>query len=123
MSGRNKDFYPHYLVEILVVIFVTIELAVVLALLFPPPVGRPINFSTPFIPRPEWYFLWLYQLIKYFPGPSMVIGAVGLPLVGLAALLLTPFIDRGKWGPLAVAGACALLLAVVLLTVLALSPP
>ena len=79
---QEKAFYPDYLVEILLVIFLTVELVTVLALLYPQAIGRQIDFSTPFSPKPEWYFLWLYQLIKYFPGRSIIIGTLILPVTG-----------------------------------------
>ncbi|MGH9597712.1 MAG: cytochrome b, partial [Edaphobacter sp.] len=47
-------------------------------------------------PRPEWYFLFLFQFLKLFNGSTEVIGAVVLPGVAVAALALMPFIDRRK---------------------------
>jgi len=121
---QPKDFYPDYLVEILLVIFLTIELVTVLALLFPQSVGRQIDFAMPFRPKPEWYFLWLYQLIKYFPGKSIVIGTFVLPLGGILVFILAPFIDRGKRGRMKVVLAgTVLLLGFLLLTVIAAINP
>ena len=121
---REKVFYPDYLVEILLVIFLTIELVAVLALVFPQVVGRPIDFAAPFRPKPEWYFLWLYQLIKYFPGRSIVIGTFILPAAGFGALVLAPFIDKGRRGriKLVLTGLILLLAFVVLTAVAVLSP-
>lgn len=50
--------------------------------------------STTFAPHPEWYFLGLQQLLRYFQGPYQIIGTVVVPLGGLLLLLLTPFLDR-----------------------------
>src|SRR5208283_5407502 len=52
--------------------------------------------DTNYIPRPEWYFLFLFQVLKVFNGPLEVIGTVVLPTLAILALVLTPFIDRGK---------------------------
>jgi ubiquinol-cytochrome c reductase cytochrome b subunit len=52
--------------------------------------------DTGYIPRPEWYFLFLFQILKLFPGPLEVVGTVVLPTLGMLALILVPFIDRGK---------------------------
>ena len=49
-----------------------------------------------YIPRPEWYFLFLFQFLKSFEGPLEVVGAVIIPTLAIVALLLIPFIDRGK---------------------------
>ena len=48
-----------------------------------------------YIPRPEWYFLGLFQLLKYFPGKWEVIGAMVVPGVAAGFLALLPWIDRG----------------------------
>jgi quinol-cytochrome oxidoreductase complex cytochrome b subunit len=121
---QQKDFYPDYLVEILLVILLTIELVILLALLYPQAIGRQIDFSTPFRPKPEWYFLWLYQLIKYFPGNSIVIGTFILPMTGILAFILIPFLDKGKWGRIkAVLSGMTLLLAFFILTILAVLNP
>jgi ubiquinol-cytochrome c reductase cytochrome b subunit len=48
--------------------------------------------------RPEWYFLFLFQLLKYFPGNSEIIGAIVLPGVAMALLFLMPFIGRTQAG-------------------------
>ena len=52
--------------------------------------------DTSFIPRPEWYFLFLFQFVKFFDGPLEVVGAVVLPTLAMLVLFLVPFIDRGK---------------------------
>lgn len=122
--NRKKDFYPDYLIEILLVIFLIIELIVTLALLYPPAIGRQIDFSTPFSPKPEWYFLWLYQLIRYFPGKQIIIGTTVIPLTAVLVLILVPFIDKGKRGRLKVLIAgILLLLSFMLFTCIAVLNP
>jgi quinol-cytochrome oxidoreductase complex cytochrome b subunit len=121
---RQNEFYPDYLIEILLVIFLIVELIVILALLYPPAIGRQIDFSTPFRPRPEWYFLWLYQLIRYFPGSRIVIGTTVIPLAAVLVLTLIPFIDKGKFGRLqvVVVGIFLLLSSVILTSIAVLIP-
>lgn len=48
--------------------------------------------------RPEWYFLFLFQLLKYFPGTSEVIGAIVIPGVVFTLLAMMPFWGSWKWG-------------------------
>jgi len=121
---RQNEFYPDYLIEILLVVFLIVELIVILALLYPPAIGWQIDFSTPFSPRPEWYFLWLYQLIRYFPGSRIVIGTTVIPLAAVLVLILIPFIDKGKLGRLKVVViGILLLLSSVILTGIAVVIP
>lgn len=48
--------------------------------------------------RPEWYFLFLYQFLKYFPGDREIWGAIVIPGVVMGMLFLMPFIGRSKGG-------------------------
>ncbi|MCC6392693.1 MAG: c-type cytochrome [Bryobacterales bacterium] len=52
--------------------------------------------DTTYIPRPDWYFLFLFQTLKFFEGPLEVVGAVILPNLAIACLFLVPFLDRGR---------------------------
>ena len=50
--------------------------------------------DTSYIPRPEWYFLFLFQTLKLFSGPLEVVGSTVLPGLAVLLLILVPFIDR-----------------------------
>lgn len=118
-TNKEKQFYPDYLIEIIFVIFLTAELALILALVYPPAIGRHIDFSAQFQPKPEWYFLWLYQLVRYFPGKTAFIGTVLIPLFSIILLSLIPYIDRGPRGRLrAILAGIILLLAFIVLTLI-----
>jgi quinol-cytochrome oxidoreductase complex cytochrome b subunit len=97
-KAEGKRFYPDYLSEIIAVILICLELLIILALIQPPAIGREIDLLKPFQPRPEWYFLWLFELIGYFPGPTAVIGTVIIPVAAALLLLFIPYIDRGEKG-------------------------
>jgi cytochrome c2 len=47
-----------------------------------------------YVPRPEWYFLFLFQLLKIFPGRLELIGTLVLPSLSLLCLALLPFLNR-----------------------------
>ncbi len=99
MRNENEEqikFFPYYFFEIAVVALFTVEAVLLLAAVFPPSIGREIDFSAQYSPRPEWYFLFLYQLTKYFPGRWTFIGALLLPGLAFSVLLLAPFLDNSK---------------------------
>jgi cytochrome b6-f complex subunit 4 len=123
-QGDEKRFYPDYLSEILFVAFLTIELVLALAMLFPQTLGRQIDFSAQYRPKPEWYFLWLFEILRYFPGKTAFIGAVVIPVLFIALLILIPYIDRGKRGRIrASIVAAGLLLTFLVFTIIsALNP-
>ncbi|HZM05000.1 MAG TPA: cytochrome b N-terminal domain-containing protein, partial [Candidatus Saccharimonadales bacterium] len=60
-----------------------------------PPADPNNNFSAA---RPEWYFLFLYQFLKYFPGGTEAIGAIWIPGLVMLLIFLMPFIGKWKLG-------------------------
>ena len=48
--------------------------------------------------RPEWYFLFLFQLLKYFPGGTEIIGAMIIPTLLMLVLAAMPFVGRWQLG-------------------------
>jgi len=85
----------------------------------------PADPASNFVARPEWYFLFLFQLLKYFEGPLQIVATVLLPGAVVTGLLALPFLDRspdrkprGRMKVLAFVG--ILMAGVVALTALAI---
>ena len=111
VQSRGKPFYPfamlHDTIMSLVVVAVITGLAIVwkystpgdhigtdpgwLGKLYDAP-ADPGTFN--FVPRPDWYFYFLFYLLRIFKWPnSVLLGTIGLPTVLLVLLLAVPFID------------------------------
>jgi cytochrome b6-f complex subunit 4 len=91
---ETVPFYPdHVSIEAMVVVGVSI-LALIIGLIgifAPVGLGEPADpMNTPAHVKPEWYFLGLYQLLKYI---SKTMGAV-LPIIAVLVITFWPFIDR-----------------------------
>jgi ubiquinol-cytochrome c reductase cytochrome b subunit len=96
-SGPMTAFYPTQAArDTTVVLIVVAALAAFAWQGVPPLEGRADPTDATYIPRPEWYFLGLFQLLKYFPGKWEVVGAMVVPGVAVAFLALLPWIDRGS---------------------------
>jgi ubiquinol-cytochrome c reductase cytochrome b subunit len=68
---------------------------VTLTVWFRPPIsGMADPLDTFYTPKPEWNFLFFYQVLKYFPGRLELLPAFGIPIGGTVFLLLIPFLDR-----------------------------
>jgi menaquinol-cytochrome c reductase cytochrome b/c subunit len=142
VKKRGKPFYPyamfHDTVMSLVVVSVIIGLSAVWyftsgedpktcgsgdSCLLGPRYSEPADpGTTNFVPRPDWYFYFLFYLLRIFKWPDTVIlGTVGIPTVLLIIAFLLPFIDmrrerRLSRRPLAVVGAILVVLSMGVLT-------
>jgi len=95
-EGEAMPFYPWQAARDTAVVSVVIVALVALAWNGAPALEGPADPSdNSYVPRPEWYFLGLFQLLKYFPGKWEVVGAMIIPGVVAVLLALLPWIDRG----------------------------
>ena len=93
----KKAFYPGQVFKDTVAIFIAFAILFLMAAVVRAPLEQLADPSdTNYIPRPEWYFLFLFQTLKLFSGPLEVVGSVVLPSLAILALAATPFIDRGR---------------------------
>jgi ubiquinol-cytochrome c reductase cytochrome b subunit len=93
----KKSFFPEQVFKDTVAVFIAFAILFVMAIAVKVPLERMADpTDTNYQPRPEWYFLFLFQTLKAFSGPLEVLGTVVLPTLAILALILTPFIDRGK---------------------------
>lgn len=60
----------------------------------PAPLEARADPAQPYEARPEWYFMFLFQLLKYFKGPYEVVGTFVLPALFFLVLFFWPFLDR-----------------------------
>src|SRR4051812_14895518 len=80
--------------------------------------------TTTYTPRPEWYFFFLFELLRVIKPPALVpIATIGIPTVCMVLLLLLPFYDRGPERhpgrrPLATTAGCLTIAAMAYLTYL-----
>lgn len=92
---KGVPFFPDALVKDAIVALIVFVILVALATFVGAPLeARADPADTSYTPRPEWYFLFLFQLLKYFPGQLEVIGVVILPTLVILLLFLLPFLDR-----------------------------
>jgi menaquinol-cytochrome c reductase cytochrome b/c subunit len=115
VKKRGKPFYPyamfHDTVMSLVVVSVIIALAAVWyftsgedpnkcgsgdSCLLGPRYAEPADpATTNFVPRPDWYFYFLFYLLRIFKWPdSVILGTIGIPTIALVIAFLVPFFDR-----------------------------
>ena len=96
LKGKGKPFFPYAVfkdgamacIVMAVIIFMSIMLGAELG-----PKADPT--STTYVPRPEWYYFFLFELLRVVKPPALVfIATVGIPTIAMVLLVLLPFIDR-----------------------------
>jgi menaquinol-cytochrome c reductase cytochrome b/c subunit len=104
---------------------ITLAVIIFMAILFGAELGPKADpTTTTYTPRPEWYFFFLFELLRVVKPPELVfLATVGIPTICLVLLLMLPFFDRGPERnplrrPIAVTAGIATIAAMAYLTVL-----
>ncbi len=93
LKAGGKPFFPNHVIKEGIASYLIAGILLSLAILAPFHLGEPANpFETPVGIKPEWYFLPMFQLLKYLPEPV----AVAFPSIFGLILLLLPFLDRSQ---------------------------
>lgn len=128
---KGVPFFPDIIFKDVVLSLLVFIILIGLATLIGAPLEERANpADSSYTPKPEWYFLFLFQLLKYFPGNLEVIGVVILPTLAILLLLLLPVLDRStkrhfSSRRLVIGVTAVLMLGVIILTVQAVreAPP
>lgn len=97
---HNRDekkvdrFFPKQVFKDSVAMLACFIVLVALAKYIPAELGPQADPTSDYLARPPWYFMPLFQLLKYFPGAWAIIPAAVLPAALFGVLFLLPFIDR-----------------------------
>ena len=125
LKNQGKPFFPYEVGKDSVMAAIVLLVIVLLAILFGAELGPKADpTTTTYTPRPEWYFFFLFELLRVVKPPALVFMAtVGIPTICLVLLLLLPFYDRGPERnplrrPIAMTAGVATVAAMAYLTIL-----
>jgi ubiquinol-cytochrome c reductase cytochrome b subunit len=91
----KKKFFPEQVFKDTIAVFLGFMVLFILAVAAKVPLESLADpTDTSYVPRPEWYFLFLFQTLKFLPGALEVVGSTILPGLAILALFCAPFIDR-----------------------------
>lgn len=96
LKKKGKPFFPYAVMKdstmALVVALVIVAMAIVLGAEQGPKVDPT---TTTYVPRPEWYFFFLFELLRVLKPPWLTpMATIGIPTIAMVLLLLLPFYDR-----------------------------
>ena len=125
LKNQGKPFFPYAVFKDSAMAAITLGVIILMAVLFGAELGPKADpTTTTYSPRPEWYFFFLFELLRVVKPPELVFMAtIGIPTICLMLLLLLPFYDVGPERhplkrPIAMIGAAATIFAMTYLTVL-----
>src|SRR5829696_5765638 len=125
LKGQGKPFFPYAIAKDGLMACVVMVVIILMSLLFGAELGPKADpTTTTYTPRPEWYFFFLFELLRVVKPPELVfLATIGIPTICLVLLLLVPFIDRGPERnplrrPIATTAGIATIAAMAYLTIL-----
>jgi mono/diheme cytochrome c family protein len=125
LKNQGKPFFPYAVFKDTGMAAITLGVIILMAVLFGAELGPKADpTTTTYSPRPEWYFFFLFELLRVVKPPALVFMAtIGIPTICLILLLLLPFYDLSPERhplkrPIAMIGMVATIAAMTYLTVL-----
>jgi menaquinol-cytochrome c reductase cytochrome b/c subunit len=96
LKGQGKPFFPYAIAKDGAMACIVMAVIILMAILFGAELGPKADpTTTTYTPRPEWYFFFLFELLRVVKPPALVFMAtIGIPTIALVLLLLLPFYDR-----------------------------
>jgi quinol---cytochrome c reductase cytochrome c subunit, bacillus type len=123
LKAQGKPFFPYAVTKDGVMACVVMAVIITMSLVLGTELGSKANpTTTTYVPRPEWYFFFLFEVLRVIKPPSLVpLATIGVPTIGLILLFLLPFFDRSperrpERRPIAVATFIVVAAAMALLT-------
>ena len=96
LKKKGKPFFPYATTKDAAMMFVVFCVVAVLAIVLGAEQGPKVDpTTTTYTPRPEWYFFFLFELLRVLkPTYLVLLATIGIPTLCMVLLLLLPFYDR-----------------------------
>jgi len=97
LKKKGKPFFPYAVLKDSAMALIVVGVIIAMSLILGAEQGPKADpTSTTYVPRPEWYFFFLFELLRVIKPPVLVpVATIGIPTVCLILLIALPFIDRG----------------------------
>jgi menaquinol-cytochrome c reductase cytochrome b/c subunit len=97
LKSQGKPFFPYAVAKDAAMACVVMAVIITLSLVLGAELGSKANpTTTTYVPRPEWYFFFLFEVLRVIKPPSLVgLATIGVPTICMILLFLLPFYDRG----------------------------
>jgi menaquinol-cytochrome c reductase cytochrome b/c subunit len=97
LKKKGKPFFPYAVLKDSAMALIVVVVIIVLALFLGADQGPKADpTTTSYVPRPDWYFFFLFEVLRVIKPPALVpVATVIIPTIAMVMLLLLPFYDRG----------------------------
>jgi quinol---cytochrome c reductase cytochrome c subunit, bacillus type len=97
LKAEGKPFFPYAVAKDSAMAAIVMVTIILMSLILGAELGPKVDpTTTTYTPRPEWYFFFLFELLRVIKPPSLVpLATIGVPTIGMIILILLPFFDRG----------------------------
>jgi menaquinol-cytochrome c reductase cytochrome b/c subunit len=97
LKAEGKPFWPYAVAKDGTMAAIVLVVIIFLSLILGAELGPKADpTTTTYTPRPEWYFFFLFEVLRVIKPPSLVpLATIGVPTLGMVLLFLLPFFDRG----------------------------
>jgi menaquinol-cytochrome c reductase cytochrome b/c subunit len=123
LKSQGKPFFPYAIAKDSIMACVVMVAIIGMALVFGAELGPKVDpTTTTYTPRPEWYFFFLFEVLRVLKPPSLTpLASIGVPTICMILLFLLPFYDRSperrpERRPIAMAAAFFTIAAMAFLT-------
>jgi menaquinol-cytochrome c reductase cytochrome b/c subunit len=96
LKSKGKPFFPYAVAKDSMMAIVVMAIIITMSLVLGAELGPKVDpTTTTYTPRPEWYFFFLFELLRVIKPPALVpFATIGVPTVAMILLFLLPFYDR-----------------------------
>jgi menaquinol-cytochrome c reductase cytochrome b/c subunit len=96
LKKKGKPFFPYAILKDSAMALIVVVVIMVMAIVLGAEQGPKVDpTTTTYVPRPEWYFFFLFELLRVLKPPWLVpMATIGIPTIAMVLLLLLPFYDR-----------------------------
>jgi len=97
LKSKGKPFFPYAVAKDAAMACIVMAVIITMSLVLGAELGSKANpTTTTYVPRPEWYFFFLFEVLRVVKPPSLVgLATIGVPTICMILLFLLPFYDRG----------------------------
>ncbi|HEU4656798.1 MAG TPA: c-type cytochrome [Capillimicrobium sp.] len=97
LKAQGKPFFPYAVAKDAIMAVIVMAVIITMSIVLGAELGPKADpTTTTYVPRPEWYFFFLFELLRIIkPAELVPLATIGIPTICMILMFLLPFVDRG----------------------------